>query len=127
SEGIATNKLVSAVASKLKKPNAFDEVPPGSEMSFLQPLPNRWLPGIGPKTSARLNAAGLARIRHVAATPVEMLELVLGRQAVTIRQFAHGIDDRPLVPAREPQKTFSQQETFASDLTDEEYIAATLR
>src|ERR1039457_7028607 len=56
-----------------------------------------------------------------------MLELVLGRQAVTIRQFAHGIDERPLVPAREPQKTFSQQETFASDLTDEEYIAATLR
>ncbi len=27
SEGIASNKLVSAVASKLKKPNAFDEVP----------------------------------------------------------------------------------------------------
>src|ERR1039457_3742276 len=56
-----------------------------------------------------------------------MLELVLGRQAITIRQFAHGVDERPLVPAREPQKTFSQQETFASDLTDEEYIAATLR
>ncbi|MEI2726961.1 MAG: PHP domain-containing protein [Verrucomicrobiota bacterium] len=63
----------------------------------------------------------------MAATPIEMLELVLGRQAVTIRQFAHGIDERPLIPAREPQKTFSQQETFAGDLTDEEYIAATLR
>jgi hypothetical protein len=74
-----------------------------------------------------LNAAGLAQIRHVAATPVEMLELVLGRQALTIRQFAHGIDERPLIPAREPQKTFSQQETFACDLTDEEYVAATLR
>ena len=76
SEGIASNKLVSAVASKLKKPNAFDEVPPGSEMSFLQPLPNKWLPGIGPKTSARLNAAGLAEIRHVAATPLEMMDLL---------------------------------------------------
>ena len=123
SEGVASNKLISQIASKLNKPAAFENVPGGQEKQFIQPLPNRWLPGIGPKTSARLNAAGLAKIRHVAATPVEMLELVLGRQAVTIRQFAHGIDERPLVPAREPQKTFSHQETFAGDLTDEEYIA----
>lgn len=127
SEGVASNKLISQIASKLNKPAAFQSVPAGQEKQFIQPLPNRWLPGIGPKTSARLNAAGLAQIRHVAATPVEMLELVLGGQAVQIRQFAHGIDERPLVPARESQKTFSQQETFSGDLTDEEYIAATLR
>ena len=127
SDGVASNKLISQIASKLNKPAAFENVPGGQEKQFIQPLPNRWLPGIGPKTSARLNAAGLAKIRHVAATPVEMLELVLGRQAVTIRQFAHGIDERPLVPAREPQKTYSHQETFAGDLTDEEYILATLR
>ncbi|MCI0747264.1 MAG: DNA polymerase III subunit alpha [Verrucomicrobia subdivision 3 bacterium] len=75
----------------------------------------------------RLNAAGLAQIRHIAATPLEMLELVLGNQAFSIRQFAHGIDERPLIPAREPQKTFSHQETFGSDLPDEEYVEATLR
>src|SRR6266581_2184375 len=127
SEGIGTNKLVSAVASKLTKPAAFHEVPPGSEAAFLHPLPNQWLPGVGPKTSARLNAAGLARICHVAATPLEMLELLLGNQAAGLRQFANGIDERPLIPAREPQKTFSHQETFGSDLTDEEYVEAALR
>ena len=127
SEGIGTNKLVSAVASKLTKPAAFSAVPPGGEAAFLHPLPNKWLPGIGPKTSMRLNAAGLACIRHVAAIPLEMLQLLLGSQAAGIRQFAHGIDDRPLVPAREPQKSFSQQETFAQDLTDEEYAGAVLR
>jgi len=78
SEGIGTNKLVSAVASKLTKPAAFNEVPPGREAAFLHPLPNHWLPGVGPKTSERLNAAGLARICHVAAIPLEMLELLLG-------------------------------------------------
>jgi len=127
SEGIGTNKLVSAIASKLTKPRAFNEVPRGGEATFLHPLPNKWLPGIGPKTSARLNAAGLAQIRHIAGTPLEMLELLLGNQARGIRQFAHGIDERPLVPVREPQKSFSQQETFATDVTDEEYIQATLR
>lgn len=126
SEGIGTNKLVSAVASKLMKPAAFHEVPAGMEAAFLQPLPNKWLPGIGPKTSVRLNAAGLAAIHHVASTPLPMLELLLGGQAATIRKFAHGIDERPLIPAREPQKSFSEQQTFSSDLTDEEYIGAVL-
>jgi DNA-directed DNA polymerase III PolC len=127
SEGIGTNKLVSAVASKLGKPAAFYEVPPGNEAAFLHPLPNKWLPGVGPKTSVRLNAAGLAEIRHVAVTPLSMLELLLGNQALTVRQFANGIDERPLVPLREPQKTFGHQETFETDLTDEEYIEAVLR
>ena len=127
SEGIGTNKLVSAIASKLNKPAGFNEVPPGGEITFLHPLPNKWLPGVGPKTSARLNAAGLAQICHIAETPLEMLGLLLGNQAMTIRQFAQGIDERPIVPLREPQKSFSQQETFATDVTDEEYIQATLR
>src|SRR5438477_1328592 len=35
SEGIGTNKLVSAVASKLTKPAAFCEVLPGNEAKFL--------------------------------------------------------------------------------------------
>ena len=127
SEGMGANKLVSQIASKLNKPAAFLQVPAGGEVQFLHPLPNRWLPGVGPKTAARLDTAGLAKIRHIAATPLEMLELLLGSQARQLRQFAHGIDQRPLIPAREPQKSFSQQETFTQDLTDEEYIEATLR
>ncbi len=127
SEGIGANKLVSQIASKLNKPAAFLQVPAGEEKNFLHPLPNRWLPGVGPKTATRLNAAGLAEIRHIAATPLELLELLLGNQAPQLRQFANGIDERPLVPVREPAKSFSQQETFARDLTDEEYLEAVLR
>ena len=41
SEGIATNKLVSAIASKVRKPAAFNEVPPGGETEFLHPLPEQ--------------------------------------------------------------------------------------
>lgn len=127
SEGIGSNKLVSAVASKLTKPHAFTEIPPGHEAAFLQPLPNKWLPGVGPATSSRLNAAGLPQIRHLAAMPLEMLGLLLGNQAATLHRFARGIDDRPVIPARVPQKTFSHQQTFAGDVTDEEYVEATLR
>src|SRR5439155_7154564 len=62
SEGIASNKLVSQIASKINKPAAFKPVSRGQEIPFLHPLPNNWLPGIGPKTAIKLNAAGLARI-----------------------------------------------------------------
>src|SRR5437016_6457509 len=43
SEGIASNKLISQIASKLKKPAAFQFVPPGNEAQFLSPLANQWL------------------------------------------------------------------------------------
>jgi len=127
SEGIGANKLVSQIASKLNKPAAFRVVPAGQETRFLHPLPNRWLPGVGAQTSARLNAAGLAQIAHVAATPLELLALLLGRAAPALRQFAHGIDERPIIPASAPAKSYSQQETFAADLTDEEYALAVLQ
>ncbi len=127
SEGLGSNKLVSQIASKLNKPAAFQTVPTGLERQFLHPLPNRWLPGIGPKTAVRLNAAGLADIGQIAATPVDLLALLLGNQAPVMRQFANGIDERPLIPASQPQKSYSQQETFNEDVTDEEYVEAVLR
>ena len=127
SEGVGPNKLVSQIASKLNKPAAFLQVEPGRELAFLHPLPNQWLPGIGTKTSQRLNSAGLARIGQIADTPLELLALMLGGQAPLIRQFANGIDERSIVVASEPQKTYSKQETFAEDVTDEDYIEAVLR
>jgi DNA polymerase-3 subunit alpha len=127
SQGLGSNKLISQIASKLNKPAAFQTVVEGQEKQFLCPLPNRWLPGIGPKSSLRLNAAGLVDIGQIAAMPVDLLAMLIGNQAPQLRQFANGIDERPLIPAGEPQKSFSQQETFNKDVTDEEYVGAVLR
>src|SRR5271169_2662951 len=91
SEGIGSNKLVSQIASKLNKPAAFQTVPTGHEKQFLHPLPNRWLPGIGPKTAIRLNAAGLARIGQIAGTPLDLLHILMGNMARTLREQANGI------------------------------------
>ncbi|HRZ94410.1 MAG TPA: DNA polymerase III subunit alpha, partial [Candidatus Paceibacterota bacterium] len=83
--------------------------------------------GIGPQTAARFNAAGLARIGQIAATPVDLLELLVGRLAPSIRNFALGIDPRPIVPVSSPAQSYSQQETFPADTTDESFLEATLR
>src|SRR5207249_10260667 len=115
SEGIGSNKLISQIASKLKKPAAFEFVPRGEEAQFLSPLANKWLPGIGPKTAIQLNSAGLARIGQIAETPADLLSVLVGNMAPQLRSFALGIDERPIVPARAPAKSYSQQETFAAD------------
>ncbi|HEX2972164.1 MAG TPA: PHP domain-containing protein, partial [Tepidisphaeraceae bacterium] len=127
SEGIAANKLVSQIASKLKKPAAFEFVPVGHEAEYLSPLANKWLPGVGPKTATQLNAAGLAFVGQIAQTPIDLLGLLVGRQAPQLRSFAQGRDERPIIPARTPAKSYSEQETFAADTTDEEFLEATLR
>src|ERR1017187_5917110 len=86
SEGVGSSKLISQIASKLKKPSCFLVVPRGDEIPFLHPLANRWLPGIGPKTAERLNTGGLVRIGQVATTPVDLLAMLLGRSALQIRE-----------------------------------------
>jgi DNA-directed DNA polymerase III PolC len=127
SEGIGANKLVSQIASKLNKPAAFEAVPFGGETKFLHPLPNKWLPGVGPTTAMKLNAAGLIRIGHVANTPLDLLQLLMGNMARSLKEFANGIDERPLIQESEPAKSYSHQETFGADQTDEEFIEATLK
>lgn len=127
SEGIASNKLVSQIASKLNKPAAFDEVPAGGEIAFLHPLPNQWLPGVGPATAQRLNTAGLVQIRHISATPTDMLHLLVGNMAASLKAHADGIDERPVVPMCVPAKSYGQQRTFEADITDEAFAEAVLR
>jgi len=127
SEGIAANKLVSQVASKLRKPASLIQVLPGQERGFLSPLSTRWLPGIGPKTFPRFEAAGLTRIGQVAQTPVGHLALLVGSLAPQLREFAHGIDHRPVVAQAAPARSYSHQETFDQDVTDPARVEIALR
>ncbi|MCX8107725.1 MAG: PHP domain-containing protein, partial [Verrucomicrobiae bacterium] len=127
SEGIGNNKLVSQIASKLRKPAAFECVPAGHEAEFLHPLPNRWLPGVDQPMAERLNAAGLVLIRHIATVPTAWLALLVGRSAPQLKQFANGVDDRPVIPANVPAECYFLQHCFDQDQTNETYVIAVLR
>src|SRR6185295_15561159 len=77
--GIATNKLVSQIASKLRKPRGFVVVPVGTEAEFLAPLPIGKLPGIGAKTEAALTERhGLKLVRDITAKNESQLEAIFG-------------------------------------------------
>lgn len=127
SQGLGTNKLVASVASKLRKPDCFLEVPAGTEGAFLAPLEVKWLPGAGPKLAQTLRAAGLRLIGEVAAATPESLRPVAGSAAGQLWEFACGIDDRPIVTERADAQSYGKQETFDRDTTDEDFIRRTLR
>ncbi len=127
SVGVGSNKLVSQIASKLRKPHCFIEVAPGFEQGFLWPLENKWLPQVGPHLAAKLNTAGLRNVEHIARTPVDELSLLVGSSAPVLHDYALGNDLRPVVCDAPAAKSYGEQETFNQDTTDTVFIIARLR
>lgn len=115
--GIATNKLVAQIASKLRKPKGFVSVPPGTEAEFLAPLSIGKLPGVGPKTEERLNALGIVLVRDVLARSEAGLKAIFGDGWEEMRDTALGIDHRPVETEHDDAKSYSQQETFGADVS----------
>jgi DNA polymerase-4 len=118
SMGVASNRLVAQIASKLRKPRGFVVVPAGTEAAFLAPLSIGKLPGVGTKTEAVLAAQGLKQVGDVLQRSENELAAVLGRDWRSFVAMARGEDDRPVETEQEDAKSYSQQETFAADIGD---------
>ena len=117
--GIAANKLIAQIASKLRKPRGFVVVPPGTEEAFLAPLPIGKLPGIGAKTEAALTERhGLKLVRDITARNESQLEAIFGGGWREMRATARGEDDRPVETEHDDAKSYSQQETLAADIEE---------
>lgn len=114
--GIATNKLVSQIASKLRKPRGFVVVEAGAEEAFLAPLAVGKLPGIGAKTETALNARGVKLIGDISARSESELESIFGDGWREMRATARGEDERAVHPEHDDAKSYSQQETFGEDI-----------
>ena len=116
--GLARNKLVAGIASKLRKPRGFVLVPPGGEAEFLAPLEVGRLPGIGVKTEAALKARGLLRVRDLLARNEAELHALFGEGWRGVIATARGEDLSVVETAEEDAKSYSQQETFPTDIGD---------
>jgi DNA polymerase-4 len=98
--GVASNKMVSRIASEVTRPTGLRDVPHGDESSFLSPLPVRLLPGIGPRTEGQLKDLNIRIIHDIAAMRLEHLALAFGRLGFVLHQRALGIDSAPVNPLR---------------------------
>jgi DNA polymerase-4 len=96
--GLGANKLVSQVAAHVMAPGDLSFVLPGGETSFLAPLPVTFLPGIGPKTAARLADLNVRQVGQLAGFSVELLSGVFGSMSNRLLRIARGIDTSPVIP-----------------------------
>src|SRR3989344_7329462 len=60
--GIGPNKLIAKIASDMKKPDGLTVVREADTEKFLEPLPIRKIPGIGPKTEEVFKKIKVARV-----------------------------------------------------------------
>jgi DNA polymerase-4 len=125
--GVATSKVVAKIASDRRKPGGLTVVPPGREGSFLAPFDLRRLLGVGPRSEARLRAAGLETIGALAAlTDDDLRRLLPGKVGALLRDRARGIDPRPLETSSE-RISISHEETFERDIADRDQLKDELR
>jgi DNA polymerase-4 len=125
--GVASSKVVAKIGSDRRKPGGLTVVPAGKEAAFLAPFDVRKLPGVGPRSEARLRAAGLETIGALAAlTDDDLRRLLPGKVGALLRDRARGIDPRGLETSSE-RVSISTEETFERDIADRDQLKDELR
>jgi DNA polymerase-4 len=124
--GVGRTKLVAKIASDDAKPDG-SLVVLDDEQAFLDPLPVRRLPGLGPQTQARLARLGIATVGQLRHLDLGEVRGLLGESHGTMLwQLAQGEDERRVQPEHEV-KSVSVEETFDTDLTDPVMVETVLR
>ena len=123
--GIASNKMVSKIASEVTRPAGLQDVPHGNESAFLSPLPVRLLPGVGLQTERQFDDLNIRIIHDVAAMRLDLLTLAFGRFGFVLHQRAQGIDRTPVYPMR-TVPALEQGKVLPEDSNDYEVLKGVL-
>jgi DNA polymerase IV len=118
SVGIGPNKLVAKVASDAEKPRGFVVLSREEACARFAEASPGLVPGIGPKTVARLDALGLSTLGALAGAPEELLTERfgpnLGRELARRARFEHA----GTVQTVREAKSQSSETTFDTDVGD---------
>jgi DNA polymerase-4 len=125
SYALASNKLISKVATDDAKPDGRKEILHGLEKDYLAPLKIQRMPGIGEKTSVLLLQMGVSTIKILSEIPVPMMHNLLGKNGIDLSRKANGIDPSPIIPYSE-QKSIGTEETFMQDTIDMQFLNSEL-
>lgn len=117
--GVAANKLVSDIASRLLCTKEVIDVSAGEEAAFMAPLKVGMLPGIDrAQQKTLLEELNINRVRQLTVLDAPNLKLIFGMQAVVVRQRALGIDPTP-VYAKTDTPVVSEEVTLVPDENDQ--------
>jgi DNA polymerase-4 len=126
SVGVSHVKYVAKVASGIAKPDGLVVVPPGDAVRWLAPLPVSRLWGAGPKTQARLQAAGYERIGDLAAADPAFLASQFGAMGPHFHALAHARDPRRVQNGRSARSLGSDR-TLSRDVSSRDDVERHLK
>ncbi|HKZ62196.1 MAG TPA: DNA polymerase IV [Nitrososphaera sp.] len=116
--GVAPNKLLAKISSELHKPDGLTVIEPDSAAESIAGMDAGRIPGIGPKTSERLEELGVKTIGDLARFDLFRLIEEFGKKTATYMHNASlGIDDEPVVESGEKQQIL-RIATLKSNATD---------
>jgi len=116
--GIAENKLLAKIASELGKPAGFTVLSREEALGRFAADSPGLIPGIGPKTVARLETLGIRTLADLRARDASSLAATFGeRTGPWLRRRAHFEDSSPVTEVRET-KSQSAETTFDADISD---------
>jgi len=119
--GIGPNKLVAKIASDFRKPDGLTVVMPDEVHTFLDALPIRVIPGIGPKTEALLQREGIRTVAELRGLELATLRERFGKWGNDLYDRARGRSDAPVSNEWE-RKSVGEQETFEQDTLEPLFI-----
>jgi len=93
--------------------------------AFVETLPVGKFHGIGPSTSAKMNALGIFTGLDMRNQSLEFLNANFGQSGAYYYWISRGIDERP-VRANRIRKSVGAENTFSSDLTEFEAMVVEL-
>jgi DNA polymerase-4 len=117
SAGISYNKFLAKLASDHRKPNGQYVITPEMGLAFVENLPVGKFHGIGPATSAKMNALGLYTGLDMRNQSLEFMQASFGKAGSYYYWISRGVDSRE-VRADRIRKSVGAENTFSTDLTE---------
>lgn len=126
--GIGVNKTVAKIASDRQKPRGLTVVLPGTEASFLEPLPVRLMSGIGKASEQRLQQLGIKTLGQLAKQDPQRMKSIFGVAGPRMVQRAAGLERSRVrrIDELEEVKSVSSERTFAHDLNTLDELEAAI-
>ena len=118
--GVAPNKLLAKLGSRLKKPDGLTIIGKEEVEKILKDLPVSSLHGIGPKLTEELKSIGIFTCGQLGRFPVPQLTKRFGVIGERLHEMGLGLDDSPVVPLDEEEdaKSISHSVTLEEDTSD---------
>jgi len=120
--GIGNSKLCAKMASDFEKPDKVHTLYNNEIKNKMWPLPIEDLFMVGKKTAEILRKLNINTIGDLANTQDNILHKYFKKQAITLKEYANGIDNSKVEPRKPTTESISISETLAYDCHDFEKL-----